>query len=154
MPPDPETQPVLNRPWEEPSRHREPGDDNRATAEVRSGRRLSAAPVIDSKARAAQQRLPFTPGEPNELVTRIPTAVAKWRTDGYPGNTAAARRLLYRWHPETNLPRLFFAEVETAETLIWLIEANAAHYPGLREARNELAEAITAYNVGIAPVNP
>ena len=146
---DPQTQPVLNRPWEEPGRHWKLGDDNRATGEVLSGRRRSAARVIVPKARATQQPLPFTPGEPNELVNRIRAAVGKWRSDGYPDSTAATQRLLDHWHSESNDLRLFFAEVEAAETLIWLVEANAARYPELGEARKELSEENAVFNAGI-----
>ena len=71
-------------------------------------------------------------------------AVAKWRTAGDPGSTAATIRLLSRGRSERNVPRLFAAEVEAAETLTWLVEANATRNLELREARQELAEANTA----------
>ena len=144
------TQPVLNRPHEEPSRHWELGEDNIATGEVVDGRRLSQALVIVPKQRGAQLRMQITSAEQNEMVNRIRDQVGAWRHSGYPGATAATRRLLQHWCSEVNDPRLFYAQVEAAETLIWLAEANAGKYPVLAEVRRELAAANGVYNDGIA----
>ena len=56
---------------------------------------------------------------------------------------------MQHWRSEANDPRLFFAQVEAAETLIWLTEANASRYPVLAEVRRELAEANRDYNAEI-----
>ncbi len=143
------SRPVLNRPHEEPTRHWQLAEDNTSTGEVIEGRRLSQALVVVPKERGSQQRLDVTEAEQNDLVNRIRDAVAGWRQANYPGATAATRQLLQHWRSETNEPRLFFAQVEAAETLIWLTEANAGHYPVLREARRELEEANRDYNTGI-----
>ena len=63
-----------------------------------------------------------------------------------PERPAATRQLLQHWRSEANDPRLFFAQVEAAETLIWLTEANASRYPELAKVRRELAEANRDYN--------
>ena len=144
------SQPVLNRPHEEPSRHWELAEDNTSTGVVIDGRRLSQALVIVPKERGAQLRMQVTPAEQNELVNRIRDAVAGWRTAGYPGATSATRRLLGHWRSEANDPRLFFAQVEAAETLIWLTEADAGRSRVLAEIRRELADANLDYNAGIA----
>ena len=144
------SRPVLNRPHDEPSRHWRLAEDNTSTGEVIDGRRLSQALVIVPKERGAQLRMQVTAAEQNEMVNRIRDAVAGWRAANYPGATAASRRLLLHWRSEANEPRLFFAQVEAAETLIWLTEANAARYPTLAEVRRELAEADRDYNDGIA----
>lgn len=144
------SRPVLNRPHEEPSRHWRLAEDNTSTGEVIDGRRLSQALVIVPKERGAQLRMQVTAGEQNEAVNRIRDAVAGWRAENYPGATAASRRLMLHWRSEANDPRLFFAQVEAVETLIWLTEANAARYPTLGEVRRGLAEADRDYNAGIA----
>ena len=143
------TRPVLNRPHEEPSRYWQLAEDNTSTGVVIEGRRLSQALVIVPKERGAQLRMQVTAAEQNELVNRIRDAVAGWRRSGYPGATAATRRLLEHWRSEANDPRLFFAQVEAVETLIWLTEGNAGRYPVLGRVRRELAEANRDYNTGI-----
>ncbi|MDE0664783.1 MAG: DEAD/DEAH box helicase family protein [Acidimicrobiaceae bacterium] len=145
-------QPVLNRPHEEPSRHWELAEDNTSTGVIIEGRRLSQALVIVPKERGAQLKLQVTAAEQNELVNRIRDAVAGWRSANYPGATAATRQLLQHWRSEASDPRLFFAQVEAAETLIWLTEANASRYPELAKVRRELAEANRHYNGDIGRV--
>ena len=144
------SQPVLNRPHEEPSRHWQLAEDNTSTGEVIEGRRLSQALVIVPKERGAQLRMQVTAAEQNELVNRIRDAVAGWRRAKYPGATSATIQLLWHWRSEAKDPRLFFAQVEAAETLIWLTEANASRDPVLAEVRRDLAEANRAYNSDIS----
>jgi len=141
--------PVLNRPHEEPSRYWQLAEDNTSTGVAIEGRRLSQALVIVPKERGSQLRMQVTAAEQNELVNRIRDAVGGWRRSGYPGATAATRRLLEHWRSEANDPRLFFAQVEAVETLIWLTEGNAGRYPVLGRVRRELAEANRDYNIDI-----
>ena len=143
------SRPVLNRPHEEPSRHWELAADDTSTGVAMRGRRLSQARVIVPEARGAQLRMQASTAEQNELVNRIRDAVAGWRSAGYPGATAATRHLLQHWRSEANDPRLFFAQVEATETLIWLTEANASRSAVLAEVRRDLAEANRDYNDGI-----
>ena len=89
------------------------------------------------------------PADENELVNRIRVMVGRWRDEKYPDATAATRQLLFHWRSETNEPRLFFAQVEAAETLIWLTEGNASNNRALREIRQQLADANGDYNDGI-----
>lgn len=116
---------------------------------ARDGRRLSQALVIVPKERGVQLRMQMTTADQNDLVNRIRDEVAGWRSAGYPGSTAATRHLLWHWRSEANEPRVFFAQVEAAETLIWLTEADARRYPALAQVRRELAEANSDYNSGI-----
>ncbi|MDE0269561.1 MAG: DEAD/DEAH box helicase family protein [Acidimicrobiaceae bacterium] len=141
--------PVLNKPHEEPSKHWQLAEDNTSTGRVIRGRRLSQALVIVPKERRAQLRMQVTSAEHNDLVNRIREAVSKWCRDGYPGATAATRQLLHHWRSEANDPRLFFAQVEAAETLIWLTEADARRYRALAEIRQELSDDNRGYNDGI-----
>ena len=151
------SQPVLNRPHEEPSRHWQLAEDNTSTGWAIDGRRLSQALVIVPKERGAQQRMQVTAAEQNELVNRIRDAVAGWRNANYPGATAATRHLLQHWRSEANDPRLFFAQVEAAETLIWLTEGRTKNKDGKEvrcskraRVRKELAEANRDYNSDIS----
>ena len=151
------SQPVLNRPHEEPSRHWQLAEDNTSTGWAIDGRRLSQALVIVPKERGAQQRMQVTAAEQNELVNRIRDAVAGWRNANYPGATAATRHLLQHWRSEANDPRLFFAQVEAAETLIWLTEGRTKNKDGKEircseraSVRKELAEANRDYNSDIS----
>ena len=144
------SQPVLNRPHEEPSLHWQLAEDNTSTGKQIEGRRLSQALVIVPKERGTQLRMQVTPAEQNELVNRIRDAVAGWRSANYPGATSATKQLLQHWRSAANDPRLFFAQVEAAETLIWLTEANASRYPVLAEVRRDLAEANRDYNSDIS----
>ena len=141
--------PVLNRPHEEPSRHWQLAEDNTSTGVAVDGRRISQALVVVPKARGLQLRMQVTAAEQNELVNRIRDEVAGWRGAGYPGATAASRQMLWHWRSEANEPRLFFAQVEAAETLIWLAEADARRYPALARVRRDMAEANDDYNAGV-----
>ena len=143
------TQPVLNRPHQEPSRHWQLAEDNTSTGVAVDGRRPSQSLAIVPKVRDPQIRMDMVPPQDNELVNRIRAMVKRWRDDKYPGATAATRQLLFHWRSETNEPRLFFAQVEAAETLIWLTEGNASSYPRLAEFRRALADANGDYNGGI-----
>ncbi len=143
------TNPVLNRPHEEPSRHWKLAEDNTATGEIVSGRRPSQTRTIVPKVRDQSLRLDVISQDYNELINRIRAAVKKWRDSKYPGTTMATRQLLSHWRSETNEPRLFFAQVEAAETLIWLTECDARRDRVLAEIRGELAAANEEYNDGI-----
>ena len=71
------------------------------------------------------------------LVNSLRERVRQWR-DGvhsggraYDGATAVTRELLAHWRGEDRLQRLFFAQIEAAETLIFLAEAPAVYRKGL-----------------------
>ena len=67
------------------------------------------------------------------LVKLIRPRVRAWREAGYPGVTGITKRLLEHWtNPEEfDNRRLFFCQLEAAETLIWLAEAPAADKVGV-----------------------
>ena len=150
---DPASRPVLNRPHEEPARFWELDGANTATGVVKRGRRLSASQLIVPTARGRageQRRLTPAPAEDqNILVNDIRDKVGRWRDGGHDGSTTTTRRLLDHWHSDINVPRLFFAELEAAETLIWLAEVNASHDPALAAFRRDLTAVSSEYNDGI-----
>ena len=56
------------------------------------------------------------------LVNDLRDRVSNWRRQGYPGVTNATRQLLDHWNSDQPEPKLFFAQRETIETLIYLFE--------------------------------
>ncbi len=145
---DPISQPVLNTPYEKPARHWKLGVDNRALNDRAEGRRPSIAllPVPKSRENVVEQPvLPLGPENYNATVNDIRQLVDAWRDDGYQGATAVSRRLLHHWRSEDNVPRLFFAQVEALETLIWITEVAHSDHP----ARVAIEDAAREHNDGI-----
>ena len=140
------SQPVLNPPHAEPSRHWQLAADNTATGVAINGRRPSQAMSIVPKERSPQMQFQTVPAEENELVNRIRVLVGAWREAGYPDATDASKRLMRHWRNESNVPRLFFAQVEAAEALVWLTEAHASRTHALTEIRDHLHSAARDYN--------
>lgn len=75
------TQPVLNRPHEEPSRHWQLAADNTSTGMAVNGRRPSQSLTIVPKVRDPQLQMDVTPADENELVNRIRVMVGRWRDE-------------------------------------------------------------------------
>ena len=112
------THPIINSPYEQPVAHWQLDREQRATSEQLSGRRSSAnLPVVPVQKFGEQ-----IPLIENQLVNDIRASVSRWRDGGYPGVTANTRRLLAHWTNPLAMRRLFFAQVEALETLIWLTE--------------------------------
>ena len=60
------------------------------------------------------------------LVNSLRRAVAEWRAAGYPGITPITRELLQLWRAgsDQRAQRLFFAQIEAAETILFLVDAS------------------------------
>jgi len=119
--------PILNSPYEEPSRHFRFSDEG-ITDEIDDERRSSAyfMPIPAAKKRGKQ--LAFDTEwtkdrvEENKFINRVRERVALWRQGGYAGTTRITRQLLEYWtRPEPD-PRLFFCQVEALETAIYVTE--------------------------------
>lgn len=109
--------PIINDPFAEPVRHY---DFSGETPTLRTGRR-SAGYVRGNRAQVrslAQQDV-----IPLDLVQTIRERVKAWREQGYPGVTRVTAELLRHWNAPDRERRLFFAQIEAAETAIWLVEA-------------------------------
>lgn len=67
------------------------------------------------------------------LVNTIRERVEIWRGRGYPGVTGITRRLLEHWGSRKSADdlRLFFCQMEAAETLIWLTESSPSERIGI-----------------------
>jgi type III restriction enzyme len=113
-------QPILNSPFAEPGEHWQLEEGQ---PPIRAkGRRSAGYFYRDPKAP------PPAPGAPQrgswqelELVNLIRERVAQWRDAGYPNATRMTVDLLRYWRRERQHP-LFFAQLEAAETVIFLTE--------------------------------
>jgi type III restriction enzyme len=70
-------------------------------------------------------------------VNRIRERVKSWREHGYRGVTRTTRDLLHHWWREERERRLFFCQLEAAETIIWLVEASPPERQGIDIPRDE-----------------
>lgn len=64
-------------------------------------------------------------------VNEIRMRVQDWRRQGYPGVTQVTRRLLEHWTDEDRERKLFFCQLEAAETIIWLTESHPTDRQGI-----------------------
>jgi type III restriction enzyme len=120
--------PVLNSPFDEPTRHFFFDEDGITDKKVES-RRLSSyfVPVPKPKMKGKQLALDteWTQDriEENKFINAVRNAVAKWRFGGYEGVTGATRQLLEYWRNPDRERRLYFCQIEALETAIYLAEA-------------------------------
>ncbi len=73
------------------------------------------------------------------LVNRLRGLVGRWRDDGYPGVTRTTSELLSLWRRKDREQRLFFAQLEAVETIIFLREARPDYLQGVEIPRDEPA---------------
>ena len=121
--------PILNGPFDEPDQHwrLEPGEP----PEVRPGRRPAGYYYRDPRrgvqdstgSRGVWREMPL----PNLIRDRL----REWRAAGRPGLTRISAELIDWWHREGRDPRLFFAQREAVETVIFLTEARADFLQGI-----------------------
>jgi len=119
---------IINSPYEEPKYHWYYEREKR-TFDKRAGRRpagyITATP--DSKSFDDPGIFVSLP-----LVNQIRSRVKTWRENDYPGVTGITKRLLEHWFDENQREYpFFFCQLESIETLIWLIEAPASEKVGI-----------------------
>jgi hypothetical protein len=125
--------PVLNSPYDEPTRHFFFGEDG-ITDKIVESRRLSSyfVPVPQPKKKSTQLLLDtqWTQDriEENKFINDVRNTVAKWRFGGYEGVTGVTRQLLEYWRNPERERRLFFCQIEALETAIYLAEAIGPQY--------------------------
>lgn len=142
--------PILNSPFQEPTRHFRFSDEG-ITDEVIEARRISSyfVPIPRPKKREPRQ-LSFETEwtadriEENKFINRIRERVALWRQGGCVGVTRTTRRLLDHWQRAERERRLFFCQIEALETAIYLTEV-AGKY-GDAWIENDLRRANEAAN--------
>ncbi len=139
--------PILNSPFLEPRRHFEFTAEG-VTDTVVEGRRPSSYFIPIPQPRKGPQ-LELKGVEPEEkreivLVNGLRERVAKWRLGGYAHVEHRTRHLLEHWRREERERRLFFCQIEAAETAIYLFEV--AERIGDGFGKKLLAEAREAHN--------
>lgn len=122
--------PILNSPYDEPAEYWliEEGK----APERKAGRRPAGyfyrdprAPVGGSEHEARSQWTELT------LVNQIRRQIKEWRAQGWPGASRITLELLNYWRREGRLHRLFFAQIEAVEGIIFLTEARADFLQGI-----------------------
>ena len=129
--------PVLNSPYEIPSRHWKLDDTGQPTNVIEEGRRVSSyiSPVARAKHSTGddyvQTEFELDDVEDGqqyaeyEWINRIRSAVSAWRNlpERQWGVTPETARLLHHWRTHDFLnQRPFFCQIEAVEVLIWLTE--------------------------------
>ena len=126
-------EPIINSPFAEPGQHwriekgmppvkadgRRPGSYYyRVPAGAARGRKRAAQLALIAETDIGQL-------EELHLVNWLRRQVAEWRTAGYPGISPVTRELLQLWRAgsDQRAQRLFFAQIEAAETVIFLVDA-------------------------------
>jgi len=121
--------PILNSPFEEPVRHFKFSDEG-ITNEIVEARRVSSyfIPIAKPKKKGKVAQLAFDTEwtkdriEENVFINRIRGRVSLWRKGNYEGITKITRRLLEYWTNSERDKKLFFCQIEAAETAIYLTE--------------------------------
>lgn len=146
--------PILNRPWDRPSRHWRLDAHFRQTGEIEEGRRDSGADQPVPLPRKGQTRLDLGIDSrsrvPHKSINSIRRAVAEWTEQGWPGLCHDSRRLLDHWTNDIGGIRPFFCQVEAAATVMWLHEARAnLNDKAANQAWSGLNDAASRWNDGI-----
>ncbi len=139
-------EPILCSPFEEPKEHWRIVEGE--TTQRVAGRRSATyffRPAIrreDAEAQAgAGTQIEL------KLVNRIRERVAAWRAQGWPGATRTTLDLLRYWRREGREQRLFFAQLEAAEAIVFLVEARADFRQGVEIPLDEPSEESRAQGV-------
>ena len=119
--------PVINSPFDEPRRHFKFTDEG-ITNEILEKRRVSSyfIPIAKPKKKGKQLVLEteWTQDrvEENKFVNEVRAKVEKWRQGGHVGVTKTTAQLLDYWGNPQRDKKLFFCQIEAAETAIYLTE--------------------------------
>ena len=126
--------PVINRPYDAPTRHFVVGPHG-PTGEIKPGRRPSESFIPIPQSKKARGRastndtaleidLDFTGErrEVNSLINQVRDDVELWRARQYEHVTHITRKLLLHWADDTRENRILYGQREAAETAIFLTE--------------------------------
>jgi type III restriction enzyme len=132
-------EPIINSPFEEPAEHWNIVDGEQP--QLLPGRRPALYFYRDPKART-NKSYRGDRGVPIELklVNLIRQRVKAWREADYPSVTRTTHELLQWWRRDGREVPLFFAQIEAAETIIFLNEARADFRQGIEIPRDEPGE--------------
>lgn len=158
----PADSPILNGPYDQPTRYYEVGAQGR-TGKILEGRRPSESFIPIPAARkgkrgddgSTQQTIDFDltheRRERNEFVNNLRREVERWRARDYERVTPTSRKLLQWWaDPERGEDRVLFCQREAAETAIFLAEVAGRH--GYADWRQQIADQNAEHNAGLPRV--
>jgi type III restriction enzyme len=137
--------PIINSPFIEPQYHWQI-ERGKPPFKAEGRRRASyfyRVPEHAGRGRKKKDQLRLIDTEKGEqveldLVNSIRERVRDWRHGAhsggisYDGASDVTKELLELWRSEDRMQRLFFAQVEAAETIIFLVEANKIYHQGLQ----------------------
>jgi type III restriction enzyme len=134
------SEPIQNSPFEKPARYWyiQEGEE----PELRTGRRPPVVfPPRDQREEWTETALlrrskAYPAGYELALVNLIRERLEAWRRD-YAGVTRTTLELLQWWRREGREKRLFYAQIEAVETVIFLTEARADFLQGIAVPRDE-----------------
>ncbi len=125
-------EPILNSPYEEPAAHWHISEYE--PPEKRSGRRPGSYFYRRPQRGSASEPEGVGTAIELKLVNRIRAALAEWRPLALRGEGGVSRttmELMRHWRREDRRFRLFFAQLEAAETIIFLTEARPDFLQGI-----------------------
>jgi type III restriction enzyme len=124
-------EPIICSPYEQPDRHWLIREGEPLV--LREGRRPAVYFYPGPTDTTAAESAPTGTMIELALVTLVRARLAEWRKDGYPGATRTTIELLDYWHREDRerTKRLFHAQIEAAETIIFLHEARRDYLQGI-----------------------
>jgi type III restriction enzyme len=124
LPIQPVDKPILCSPYVEPDQHWV-YDQSTGIPTRTPGRRPASYWYKTERSGSAQQQLGFMAEEDRDdlpLVNALRDDVRRWRLSGWLGATETTKALLRQWWREDRTRRLFFCQIEAAETVIYLRE--------------------------------
>ena len=134
--------PILNSPFKAPEKYWYIAEDQEP--EQRDGQRPSIVypprdqtrpwDISSGLLRPSEE---YPGGYEMTLVMLVRQRVQAWRDAGYPGVTRTTLELLQWWRRDGRAQRLFYAQLEAAETIIFLTEARADFRQGIEVPRDE-----------------
>jgi type III restriction enzyme len=137
--------PIINSPYGEPQHHWHIEEGK--SPEKREGRRPASyflrVPERAARGRTAQKQGSLLEEEAKgeeyllDLANLLRQRVAEWRKRDYQGATKVTRELLDLWRASDRAQPLFYAQVEAAETVIFLTEGPADLKQGLAVQMDE-----------------
>lgn len=140
-------EPIINSPFEEPQKYYYIREGESAT--LMDGRRPSMIfPPRDQKQMWSEvpgiirHSSLYPAGFELELVNDLRHRVKNWRQQGYPGSSRTTLELLQYWRRDGRdlRKRLFFAQLEASEIIIFLKEARSDFLQGINIPRDEPGE--------------
>jgi type III restriction enzyme len=126
----PVEEPIINSPYYEPTQHWSYSKEGKA--QKQEGRRRASYFWTTQKTGSLQQSFEAEGFDTDHgsddlpLVNALRYDVGKWRDSGYENATQITKQLLRHWSAKDRSRRLFFCQLEAAETMIYLNEILAS----------------------------